>query len=184
MAEIRVTAPKDLISVPVLTAGAGGVIALVGGDAVGGMIAGAAGIPTEDIGKMTAVKAGTKLGLGLVGTFLAARPGGLGNLGAGIAFGGLLGALSDAVNYGIYYATKPATAFVVTPAFALGYKVVRRVPLVPRGIPVRGIPTGQVPPVVITPPVERRIAGVETSSPQEIMRPPVVLERRIAGFEE
>lgn len=124
MAGITISGPKDLIGMPVLIAGAGGVVGLVGGDVLGGVIAGA--IPQIDInnpGHMTAVKAGTKIGLGVVGAFVAKQPGNVGNFGAGLAFGGLLGAFSDLVNYGIVMSGTATTG--ATAAERLGLKLVK-----------------------------------------------------------
>lgn len=124
---IDISGPKKLVSTPVLIAGAGGVVGLIGGDMIGGAIAGA--IPEIDItnpGHMVAVKAGSKLGLGLVGAYLAAKPGEIGTFATGLAFGGLIGALGDLANYGLAMAQTPTISTGATAAERFGASLVRK----------------------------------------------------------
>lgn len=124
MATISVTTPKDLIAMPVLATGAGAVIPLVAGPFVAGAVAGLANIDTANLGHMTALNVATKLGLGAIGTFVAKQPGVVGQLGLGMAIGGLAGALADAVLFGIAYATPVATTGQ-SPLQNMGYRLVR-----------------------------------------------------------
>ncbi|MEW6624557.1 MAG: hypothetical protein AB1420_15785 [Bacillota bacterium] len=163
MAEVRIVGIKDLVTTPVLAAGIGGTVALVGGDALGGVISGMIPIPDTDVGKRTAVKVISKIALGGVGAFLGGQPGAIGSFGVGMAIGGIGGALADAISYGIEQAGRTSTG-VVTPAERLGYRLIRRVPLLPPALPT---------------PIVRPIV---TSKGQEVERVYVPVPRRIAGL--
>lgn len=127
MATISVTGPKDLIAMPALATGAGAVIPLVGGPVVAGVVAGLANIDVNNEGYMAAVNVATKLGIGAAGTYVAKQGGVVGNLGLGMALGGLAGAFADIVLFGISYTSGTARAGT-TGASSLnmfGYKLVK-----------------------------------------------------------
>ena len=100
MVEIRKI--KDLVTMPVIAAGAGVTVSLIGGEALGGVIAGIANVPETDKLKTAGVKALGKLLLGVAGAGIATATGNtFKHFGLGMAIGGIGGAIADIVTGGI-----------------------------------------------------------------------------------